>query len=709
MNRRLQLTLIALGFLAFVPWARADRLGGNYRGPDDIYVVHEDPAKTPGSDGQGGGGSGSSDTGSGSSGDASGGSSGEAPPPDGGGSSPPDDGGGSSPPDDGGGSYPPSGGGSTSDGSGSGSGGTPADDGGAAPSGGGAPSGSPSTGGATATGGKKASQDDKDKIWPFYFEGAKEEYLLSVLARRPEARISPPRTSTFGLSSQPEPGRERRMIGDTDRQEAQALVMGLLRDSDSHVRDAAVLALGKSGSKEAIPYLQKSAEGDSDAAVREDALLALGLSGRAGAALPVLLKALGSNASDNRERRVAYAALGLGLLGKAEGAVEPLRKVYAAAAARSNMPDEAVCAGVALGMLGDAEAIPLFEKVLASRGAPEVVKSFALHALGKYGAHADEKVRKAALNAVLRALGEGKDAVRESAFLALGSFDDPAVIPLLVKEGFGKADNYARNFAAHSLGRIAGRAGPNSREYALIAKSLGDVSENQNKDRWLFQAGTVALASMGCSGHEKVLAEHMAEFKGLNDHSKSAVVLALGMLGTDSPAVAKQLDAAYWSRGSSPSVQAYAGLAMAMAGTPEALKDLTKVLTDDAKPNNQVARSSALALGLVGGTEEAKVLVAILSGQKANLQTDASRFFLKGAAVQGLGLIGDAESVKLLKPLLAAGGQGEWETRAFAAAALGYLMEPEARNRVSPRISEIFRHHNYHLATGVVKQVQSTL
>jgi hypothetical protein len=47
--------------------------------------------------------------------------------------------------------------------------------------------------------------------------------------------------------------------------------------------------------------------------------------------------------------------------------------------------------------------------------------------------------------------------------------------------------------------------------------------------------------------------------------------------------------------------------------------------------------------------------------------------------------------------------------RAFATAALGYMMEPKAEHRISPRISGIFRHHNYHVPTGVVKTVQSIL
>ncbi|NUN51548.1 MAG: HEAT repeat domain-containing protein, partial [Planctomycetaceae bacterium] len=560
-------------------------------------------------------------------------------------------------------------------------------------------------GGAGVGKGKGAAQDDKDKIWPFYYEGNKEEYIATVIARRPLARISPPKTSTYVLSTQPEPAGGRRLIGETDRQEAMALVVGRLSDGDSHVRDAAVLALGKSGFKEALSHIQKIADSDPDYAVREDALLAMGLSGQTGAAQPYLLKALTTPSTDRREKRAAYAALGLGLLGTPENAVEPLRKLYQAAAGRTGMEDEAACAAVALGMLGDAGALPMFEKVVASRAVGDGVKCFTLHALGRYGQHPDEKVRKAALKAVLGGL-EGKIEARQSALLALGSFNDPTAIQALVKEGLGKADPYSKNYAAHALGRIAARVGPTSREYAQIAKELCKVAETDKKDKWLFQAGTLALATMSYSDQEKQLMEFVGDLKKLDGHVASAVVLSLGLLGTDSPESAKHLSEIFGSRSSGSNIQAYAGLALAMTGSPGAVKGLSETLTGDSRPHADVARTTALAIGLVGGAEEAKVLVDVLAGKAAVQQADSARFFLKGAAVQGIGLIGDAESVKLLKPVLES---KSWEERAFATAALGYLMEPKAEYRVAPRLSDIFRHHNYHVALPVVKAVQSAL
>ncbi len=731
MNRRLLLTVLTVALAAAwggSPGARADRLGGNFRGPGDKYIVREDTAQSTPDSGTSGGGGGTPapPTGGGSTGGSGDGTSGGGDGTSAGGG---DSGGGTGGGDSGGGD---SGGGDSGGGDSGGgdSGGTPSSpdtggggdsggDSGGSSGGGSAPppsSGDTTGGGASApsvsgggggagVGGKKTSQDDADKIWPFYFEGAKEEYIATVLARRPVARISPPKTSTYVLSTQPEPARDRRLIGETDRQEAMALVVGRLNDGDSHVRDAAVLALGKSGFKEALPFLQNVATSDADFAVREDALLALGLSGHSDVALPYLLKALTGSSTDRREKRAAYAALGLGLLGTPEGAVEPLRKLYETSVSRVGMEDEAACSALALGMLGDAAALPLFEKVLAARNSAESVKCFTLHALGRYGQHADEKVRGSALRAVIASLG-GKTEVRQSALLALGSFNDLKAIQALAKEGFSKADPYAKNFSAHSLGRIASRLGPTSKEYALIAKELAEIAKNDKKDKWLFQAGTLALASMACGDHEKTLMEMVPELKKLDLNSQSSVVLALGLLGTDSPATEKQLQTLFSSRSSGTGVQAYAGLALALSGDASAAADLSKTLTSDSRPHADVARTAALSIGLVGGADEARVLVDVLTGKVAVQQADSARFFLKGAAVQGIGLIGDAESVKLLKPVLES---SDWEQRAFATAALGYLMEPKAEYRIAPRLSDLFRHHNYHVALPVVKQVQSAL
>jgi HEAT repeat protein len=726
MNRRILLMLATLAVVAAwagAPGARADRLGGNYRGPNDTYVVHDDTggAAPESSGGSTGGGSAPSSGGdSGGGGDGAGGaggdSSGGGGDSGGGGSGGGGDGGsggggdgGSGGGGDSGGSGAPGGdaGGAGGDGGGGGSGGGEST--GGAPAGGGASggaSGGPSggsSGGAAGKGGKSAGQDDKDKIWPFYVESTKEEYIATLLSRRPDMRLSPAKTSTGMLSTLPDGGREKRAIGETDRQEARDLVLGRLQDPDSHVRDAAVLALGKSGYKDAIPHIQKTADSDVDPAVREDALLALGLSGQTDAAMPYLLKALNSPGTDKREHRAAYAALGLGLLGNREGAAESLRKLYQTAVSRQDMTDEAVCAATALGMLGDPSALPMFEKALASRAVPDAIRCFTLHAVGKFGTHADEKVRRTALNVLITGLQQKKDTVRQAALLGFGSFNEAvAISTLLGKDGIGDPDTYAKIYSAHSLGRIAGRMGPASKEYQRIAKELAEVSENQNKDRWLFQAGNIALSSMAYAGQEKRLLDQLGE-KSLNMHSASAVALSLGLLGSESPAVVDRLKGLF--EGRTPE-RAYAGLALAMTGNPKATASISKMFADESRPNADLARSAALAIGLVGGTKECDLLVDILKGSVGGQSADSAKFFLKGSAVQALGLIGDGDTVKKLKPLLES---KDWDQRAFATAALGYVLEPAAENRVSPRISSIFRHHNYRLSVPVVKAVQSTL
>ncbi len=728
MGRRVLLLVAAALAASLVrggtPAARADRLGGNYRGPDDVYVVREDnprgdPGTTGGKTGPAGGGStggkeGGTDGSGGnpSAGGDTGTDSGGAPPPPGGdgyrgpaSESPPDgrppDGG--TTPDSGGGAPPPpeTGGGSAGPGTETGTG-TPA-------TGGSAGTGSQPAPGGPAGGSVKSGKnpnDERDRIWPFYFECAKEEYLASVLSRRPEARISPPRTSTWLLSLQPVPTHVVRPIDDGDRRAALDLAMERLRDRDSHVRDAAAIALGKSGSREAIPYLEMTAALDGDPAVREDALLALGLSGRRSEALPALLKALATPARGPLDRGPAFAALGLGLLGDREGAAGPLRALYGAASERPDREEAAIAAAAALGLLGDAAALPLFEKALASRNTGDPVKAFTLHAVGKFGSHADASVRRSALGILAAALGDRKE-LKRSALLALGGFAEDDAIALLVDGGLTDPDGPCRNFAAHSLGRIAGRLGPASREYGIVERRLARLVENDRRDRCLFQAGNLALSTMACADRSKQLVDLAGEMGRLNLHSASSVVLSLGLLGPGSREAAKEIQDAFESRAAGASVQAYAGLAMAMTEAPGTADALSGALKDAAASGADVARTAALAVGLVGGRKEADLLVEVLLGKAGGRAAGGDRFFVLGAAVQGLGLIGDGDTVGKLRPLLEC--RESWQQRAFATAALGYILERDPANRVSPRISGIFRHHDYLMAVPLVRAVQSTL
>lgn len=719
MDRNLVLLLAAAGLIGITiggrpPAARADRLGGNYRGPDDVYQVHEDPPPPP----PGAPGAGGAPAGDGSGGDAgsaggkdaetppdskSGEGSEEPPPPKNGGDyrgpagekpddsrqpedPPPPDSGGSTPP-------PPDEGDGGSDGTGDGA------------SGGGNPTPGGAGGAGTTKGGKK-SPDDRDRIWPFYFEGAKEEYLAAALGRRGEARISPPGSSTWALSPLPAPRQDRRPFGETERNAAFDLVMERLRDPDSHVRDAAVIAAGKSGRAGAIPSLLRIATYDRDPAVREDALLALGLSGRRREVLPYLLEALQAPRKEGRGNPHAFAALGLGLLGDREGAAEPLRALYESAAFRPDRGDEAAAAATALGMLGDPGAIPLFARALASRTCPAAVRSFTLHALGKFGAHPDAGLRGEAF-ALVRSALEARGGRRAAALLALGGFPGPEAAALLADEGLVDPDPACRIYAAHALGRVAGRAGPGSREFALAEERLSRVAEKDRRDRWLFQAGNLALAGASAPGREKRLLELAAEERELNLHSASSVVLSLGLEGTGSPEAAERLRLSYGNRSSGSAVQAYAGLGLGLSDAPGAAEALSRLLRSDVPPNASVARASALALGLVGGAEESDLLVAVLRGEAGATGEGADRFFVLGAAVQALGLIADGGAVDRLRPLLDPAMR--WERRAFATAALGYLLEPDPAHRVAPRLSEIFRHHDYLVPLPVVRAVQSTL
>jgi HEAT repeat protein len=711
MRPRILAVVAALAAFGGTRAALADRLGGNYRGPGDVAGAREDPAPDKP--------------------DLPGGKAPEGNPPEGGGErEPPPEGG-----EDGEPPAPPEPG--YGDGYRHPASDVPGDsrqpedppppsdseDGGTAPpppkpapmapgakarEGGDSGSGGGSSGASLSQdrGGSlsgKGPPEDKDRTWTFYFEGAREEYLSAALARRPEPRISPPGTSTWVLSLQPPEGSGRRPVDAADRTRAERLVLARLRDAEPRVRDAAVLALGKSGSAGAVPWIAAAAVSDPDPAIREDALLALGLAGSAEEALPVLREALSSPPGNGKGRRAAYAALGLGLLGDPEAA-RPLRSLFEASFERPELEEEAAASATALGMLGDPLALPFLERALASRAATLPVRCAALHALGKYGLHPDERVRRSARALAASAL-RGPAEIRQSALLALGAFPDEEAIALLARDGLLDPDPCCRTFAAHSLGRIAGREGPDSRAHAFVARELEAASGSAVRDRWLFQAGTVALGGLAPAGFEPSLLERGGD-RRLDPNSSSSVVLSLGLLGPASPEAGARIRGAFGTRSSGESVRAYAGLALGLAAPDGASEALAEAVRGRRGSPADVSRNAALALGLVGGAREADLLVEVLRSESLAGADADGRYFLMGASVQGLGLIADGDTVGRLEPLLAS---PRWPPRAFATAALGYLLETDPARRVSPRISGIFRHYNYRVSLPLVRAVQSTL
>ena len=153
-------------------------------------------------------------------------------------------------------------------------------------------------------------------------------------------------------------------------------------------------------------------------------------------------------------------------------------------------------------------------------------------------------------------------------------------------------------------------------------------------------------------------------------------------------------------------MRAYAGLALALSGAPGASSALARGLSSDAKSPAEVSRAAALGLGLAGGEGAQGILVGILEGAGGDEVAQGDGYWVLGAAVQGLGLLGDASLVERLGPLTA---DASWARRAFAVAALGYLVERVPARRVAPRLSEVFRHSDHRLSLSVVRAVQGAL
>lgn len=309
LRRILTAALAATGLLLFsLGPARAERLGGAYRGPfnddqvprntTDTELTGGQTAPPPSSDNGGNsGGDTGGDSGS-DTGDATAPPPPEAPPPTGG------EGEGGEGSDPGGEAAQPAGDEAPPPPSGP----TPT----APPSGGSTPAPSISLGGGkTPGGGGKVATEDVLAYWSFWFEHNKEWLLGELLrARAEEARI-PERSSVnyFTIGS----GATRQRVPITEEMKLRKiypLLVESLASPQSWTRDAAVIALGKSGIPEAVPHLVERVRSDPDPEVRQDALLALGLS-RQNTALACLMQTL--QGRDKNQK--AFAALGLGLLG----------------------------------------------------------------------------------------------------------------------------------------------------------------------------------------------------------------------------------------------------------------------------------------------------------------------------------------------------------------------------------------------------------
>ncbi len=673
MSRRSLFFLAALVVaLGYGTPAHAERLYGNYRGPEDAKSADTsqdqaadtstEPDQTGPSAGSSGDGSGGLGSGGSGGGDSGGGDSGGG-----------DSGGGDSGGGDSGGSDL-SGSGGSSDGASAG--GNDDGSGGISTSGGGAGTGRGK--------GSAASATEKFELVAWYFEHNREEFLYRVAAERNRRIQLPVGTVSAILGRMPRDVRVRTPVTPEDRERIFDILKSATIDKQSVVRDAAVMALGKLGTPQAVEVLLERLRVEPNRAVKQDTLLALGLT-RSPDAIDPLIRYI-------KKRRVtSFALLGLGLTGDAEKAAPAVLEFFKSGVKRGKAkPEDLACAAMALGALEYSEAAGPLTSALKSKGTPQMVQVYACTALGSIGGESAQK-------ALLKALDSKHLQVRRAAAVALGNFPNASVLKVLMgKDGIkNNADTLMAGLAAIGAARILD-ALPES-EWKKAPDLIREVAMSSNKSKIKAQYANIALAIFG--GFDKEMRRYYTdELSGtsLDPDTMSALAMAAGV--ADLGAATPMLEEIAGSVGRDPKLGSYAAIALGMigGGGTERAKLLRKVFDRIERPD--VQRGAVMALGLVGDRNDIPFLINVM---KRTEDKWLGRF-TRGAAAIAVGLIGDGKSVQELQKLLR---NPDANTRAFGVSALGYLADKDP----SPRLPTLFAHNNFRVEFEAIKAIMGQL
>jgi HEAT repeat protein len=689
MTRRTLYVMSVIAVLLGARGAYAERLGGSYRGPEDLTKEKDSGSSADtGSSGSSGGG----DTGKGDSGGSSGGTGSDGGSSGGGGAPPEGGGGGSAPPEGGGGSSGPDAGGGGDSSTGKSSGGT-----------GGSSGGAPSSGGSSGTGGrgKAASTTDQFYVASWFFEQNREQLIARYNATQ-NRRVRVPKNSSaavFGVL--PLDTRQRADVTSEDRNKVFDILKTNVKFArEAVVRDAAAIALGKLGTPAAVELLKAQLAIETDLAVKQDILVALGMS-RSKDAVPLLVDTL----KNDKGKLASFALLGLGLSQDADRptATAAVLDYFNANLRKSGFDDQLSCAAVALGALRAPEAVkPLVAGLGSAKGVPDVVRCYCAQALGKFGSldgKENEDAVHAAQKALESALEKSGQEVERAAAAALGNFREASVAKLLAsKQGIGKPDPLSAGLAAVSLGRVLSEIDED--DWKSAPDELRTVAQAPEKGAVKSQYAHLALSYFG--GYDKdVRKYYMTAFteSKLDKDVLSAMAMSAG-LGGFSTAQTALRDIAK-DPGRNVNTRAYAAMAMGMVGqaqakdTAKALRDLLESVGDDPT----VRRGVVLGLGFVGDANDVPKLVSVIESTKEDL---ALSRYVRGAAVIALGMIRDGNSIGKVQELT---GRADPRTRAYALAALGCLADKDE----VPAMSQLFDAANFRAKCGSIDALMHQL
>lgn len=476
-----------------------------------------------------------------------------------------------------------------------------------------------------------------------------------------------------------------------------ALLHALETERSDDVQSAALIALAKIGRgpvREALrPYLASSSQ-----ELAETAAIALGILGSEASA--ILLSDLlldtpaGRNAVEResvRQRTRAYAAYGLGLIGRRSQRPEVrafvISKLRAGLAVRAAaLRDVEVACVLALGLVptdsGGEQLSPSEADLLAfllDKSRPRTARAHVPVSLARLAEQRAPAQRTAVARQLLDLLAADPRLpveVQRGCVIALGK---------LVVPGAGKTSeralawlerqarehkNLTGDLALMALARIAGRPGADaSGELETLGRVrsflLGQLARGNSLRRpWagLALALTERLrVERGLTTSDDVLAALRASLAARSSpDAGGGFCIALGLMGATVAASDLRERLQDWSVDSARGHAALGlGLMRARVARPE-LKAL--LLTSKYRP--QLLRSCAMALALLGDTSAVPHLVSMLR--------EARSLSSQAALAAALGTIGDRRALEALLPMLA-DEELSASARAFAAAALGIV------------------------------------
>jgi len=509
--------------------------------------------------------------------------------------------------------------------------------------------------------------EDVLAFWPFWFEHNKEWLLAErIRTRRADARD----------------------LAAEHRGEVLPLLIAGLSDESSFVRDAAVLALGKLGSPEAVKPIADRLEKETDSAVRRSALLALGLTREEAALRPLFLEF--RDGSHDRP----WAVIGMALLGRKEPVPEFLGKWRETLAAPPELrriwrADRVLSLAVALGTLGDEEITDTLGTPLKATRWTDSERIASCHALSLLGG---ERSRKWLLFGGLK--HRSADTRGAAAFGLCGQPAETVLKYLVGRHGVAAADRMQKLGAVVGLGILGSRLPEGDALRRGARAALLDCLHSRAKDFYASMWASLALGFLGGEKARDALRQRLDEFlrerARVRDAELSAVVMGLGFIGDKSSA--PRIRSLMEDPGQAPEVRGYAAFALGIMGDHESLDAIRGLLMAGWRRPNLV-RPALWAVGLLGDEGDVPWLLEGLKVRGPEWHT------VRGAAAIAIGLVGGSDAVRRLLRFI---GKAEDNTdRAFAIAALGMLLDKDP----VPRIPLLFRNYNYRELPRFARQI----